>query len=458
MNGALDALRDATRGTPYEGRLWLVGGAVRDELLGLPAPTDLDIVTDLDALALAAFVQGRGLCGPPVVYPRFGTAMVRLAHTNLELVTARRERYAPASRKPDVQPATLLEDAQRRDFTVNAILKNVHSGELADPLGLGVADLRARVLRTPLDPAATFEDDPLRMLRAVRFRRRFDLAPAEGLLAALKASAHRLAIVSAERVRDEFLRMLALPNADACLQDLLDLDLLPFVIPELVDTVGVEQGDHHHRDVWGHTLLVLSATEPDDPTLRLAALMHDVAKPATRSVEPGGRIRFFGHETAGAEVTQTRLRALRFSGDQIEDVVQLVRNHMRLGSAPRFSETAARRLIRAMGPNLDRLFRLVRADIAGHAPGAPMVDVDKIEAIVAKVAAKSPPQSLKSPLSGEQIMAVLGVPPGKAVGEAKAHLTELVLRGEIPPGDEASATKALERWDGRARRSERHPK
>lgn len=458
MKGALAALRKATRGTPFEGRLWLVGGAVRDELLGLPVPNDLDIVTELSALELAEFVHEQGLCGPPVVYPRFGTAMVRLAQANVELVTARRERYARASRKPDVQPATLLEDAQRRDFTVNTILKNVHSGQVNDPLGVGLNDLRERVLRTPTDPIATFEDDPLRMLRAVRFRYRFGLRPADGLLEAIEATSSRLGIVSAERIRDELVRMLALPNADACLQDLLELGLMPFVVPELVDTVGVAQGDHHHRDVWGHTLLVLRATDPDDLTLRLAAVLHDIAKPATRTVDRGGRVRFHGHETVGAAMARARLRALRFPSQLADDVAQLVRNHMRLGTAPRFTDTAARRLIRALGPNLDRLFRLVRADIAGHAPGAAMVDVDAIEAIVARVSSVSPSTTLTSPLAGEAIMRVLGIPPGKAVGQAKAHLTELVLRGDLAPGDRRAAENALVLWASRFRGEDRHPK
>ncbi|MCW5943520.1 MAG: HD domain-containing protein [Fimbriimonadaceae bacterium] len=457
MIRALDALRTVTLGTPYEGRLWLVGGAVRDELLGLPAPTDLDVVTDLDALELARLVHESGASGPPVVYPRFGTAMVRFPEANLELVTARSESYGRESRKPWVRPATLEEDARRRDFTLNAILQNVHTGQVADPLGVGLSDLQDRVLRTPLDPAATFDDDPLRMLRAVRFRRRFGLTPAEGLLDAVKACSDRLAIVSAERVRDEFVRMLELPNAALCLQDLLDLDLLRFVVPELADAVGVEQGDHHHCDVWGHTLLVLSATDPRDLTLRLAALFHDVAKPRTRTVEADGRVRFFGHETLGAEIARERLRALRFATDQVDEVALLVRNHMRLGSSPRFTDTVARRLIRAMGENLDRLFRLVRADIAGHAPGVPMVDVDAIEAIVARVRRETPMETLDSPLSGEQIMSALGLAPGPTVGAAKAHLSELVIRGELSPLDQAKARRLLDAWAKR-RAGNRHPK
>ncbi|MER3466736.1 MAG: tRNA nucleotidyltransferase, partial [Armatimonadota bacterium] len=206
---ALERIAEATRGTKWEGRLFAVGGCVRDALLGLPEGTDFDVVTEESSQELANFLYTMGVSSiPPVAYPRFGTALVRIGEANVEIVTARRESYAPESRKPKVAPATLLEDARRRDFTVNTLLRNLHTGELLDPLGIGLTDLRERVLRTPLDPEATFSDDPLRMLRAVRFRWRLGLTPAESLYDAIRQKRSRLSIVSVERIRNELVLML----------------------------------------------------------------------------------------------------------------------------------------------------------------------------------------------------------------------------------------------------------
>lgn len=445
-----EAMRAALAGTPLAGKVWLVGGCVRDELLGLPAPKDVDLVVEGDALAVARLLFEKGVAAyPPVTYPRFGTAQVIVGGLQVELVTARRESYRGDSRKPDVEPATLDEDARRRDFTVNALFRNLDTGEPADPLGTGFDDLRRRVLRTPQEPEATFSEDPLRMLRAVRFRRQLGFEPAPGLYEAIRAEGHRLEIVSAERIRDEFSRMLQLPNAHLALEDLRQTGLLERFAPELAALAGVEQGDYHHLDVWHHTLEVVRNTRKEDLVLVLAALLHDVGKPATRTTDDEGRTRFFGHEQVGRTMAVAFLRRLRYSSEVCADVGQLVRHHMRLLSARRLSDPAARRLIRDLGDQLDRLLDLVEADGKGLKAGAPTLDLSAIRAKVEHVRRRTPASVLESPLSGEEIMALLALEPGPGVGRAKAWLREQVILGRLAVGDRAAARLLLrERFGG----------
>ena len=444
MQRALDALSKATLGTPFEGALWVVGGAVRDALLGQCAPVDLDLVTELSAVELADFLHAQGVSSiHPVTYPRFGTALVRVEDTNVEIVTARSESYAPESRKPDVRPATLEEDARRRDFTVNTLLRNVHSGELRDPLGTGLADLDAKLLRTPLDPAETFRDDPLRMLRTVRFRWQLGFQPVEGLYDTIRSERHRLAIVSAERVRDEFVRMLGFENADRCLADLMDLGLFDERAPEFTAMRGVEQGSYHHLDVWDHTLLVVKNIGTGDLVLRLAALLHDVGKPPTRFIDAQGATRFFGHETVGADMAEALLRRFKFSNEQIAPVVRLVKNHMRLGSAPTLTRPAARRIWRDLGEETPRLLDLVEADASALKPGVRVLEVGSIRAFLENVRAEIPPERLKSPLDGDAVMELLGLEPGPEVGRWLRVLQEAVLDGHLDPDDEERAKRLL---------------
>ncbi len=444
MYPALETVRRATLGTLYEGALWLVGGAVRDELLGRPDSADYDIVLESSALDLAQFLYKQGTSQiQPVVYPRFGTAMIRIQDTPVELVTARRESYGEESRKPEVEPATLAEDARRRDFTVNALLKNLHTGELSDPLGIGLSDLKSQTLRTPLDPEATFFDDPLRMLRAVRFRWQLQFEPAPGLYEAIENEASRLEIISAERIQGELVKMLLLGDADRALDDLMKLGLMRYIAPELIPMVGVEQGGYHHLDVWDHTLLVMRNAGEGDLVLTLAALLHDVGKPATRFIDEEGNTRFFGHESLGESLAKTTLQRLKFPNETTDIVALLVRNHMRLGSAPVFTPTAARRLIRDLGPQVERFLELVEADAKSLKPGIRSLDLEPIRQRLAEVEAASPRSSLESPLSGDEIMKIAHIEPGEQVGRIKRGLIEKVLEGELAPGDKVAAERFI---------------
>lgn len=444
MHPAIRAVRQATLGTPYENQLWLVGGAVRDKLLGKPEPVDFDIVMEVDAIGLADYLWEHHVSEIfPVVYPRFGTAMVRVEGSTIELITARRESYADESRKPDVEPATLEEDARRRDFTVNTLLENVHTDELRDPLGTGKQDLQAKILRTPLSPEATFYEDPLRMLRAIRFKQQLSFQWAPGIESAIEKEAGRLVIISEERIRDEWCKMLVLPGASESMRDLLRTGLLEQFAPEFLDMVGVEQGTYHHLDVWDHSLLVLDNAGPGNLTLALAALLHDIGKPGTRFIDDEGNTRFFGHETLGAQMTWRMLQRLKFSNEQIQPVVQLVRNHMRLGSMPEFTPAAARRLIRDMDGEVEDLLSLVDADTRALKPGLHTLDLAPIRSRLQEVGKVTPRSTLESPLSGEEIMALLGIEPGPEVGRIKSLLLDKVLEGELPPGDKDTATAIL---------------
>lgn len=440
MHAALEAIRSAVVGTQFEHKVWLVGGCVRDELLGRQLADDFDLVTTEDTLKLAGLLESAG-ASEVVTYARFGTAMVRWHGARIELVRARRESYEPASRKPVVHPATLMDDALRRDFTVNTLLRDLSTGRIGDPLGLGLGDLEAGVLRTPRDPADTFRDDPLRMLRAVRFRHKLGFDYAEGLTDALKQEAPRLSIVSAERIRDEWLKILAHSSAPEAMQDLMDLGLLHEFAPEFRPMLGVEQGSYHHLDVWEHSLLVLKNAGSSDSTLSLAALLHDVGKPSTRFVDNAGATRFFGHEVVGADMAATLLRRLKFSEADVRAVTLLVRSHMRLGSAPQFSASAARRLIRDLGPGVPRLLALVEADADALAPTVRRLDLRPIRERIAEVERATPAEALRSPLSGQELMQITGCPAGPEIGRWKRLLQEEVIEGRLKPGDREAACR-----------------
>jgi poly(A) polymerase len=413
-------------------KAWVVGGYVRDKLLGRPHPNPDVVVEKGDALALATRFARLAGAQPPVTFERYGTAQVALPGHLVEFVAARAESYASNSRKPDVRPATLEEDLRRRDFTVNTLLMDL-DGRVHDPLG-GRADLDARLLRTPADPLRTFADDPLRMLRAVRFAAElgFELAP--DLVPAMRDMKSRLAppVVSVERVADELRRMLTSERPTLALELLDAGGLLEVILPELAACRGVAQGGYHTHDVFGHTLLTVQGTAADLP-LRLAALFHDVGKPSTAT----GDGAFTGHEEVGATMARSALERLRFSQKEVEGVVDLVRLHLRpVFYKPEWSDGAVRRLARDAGPQLPRLMALARADVAASAYPQPE-KLDELQARIDGVLAEQP--SRLAPLvPGEDVMKIRGVGPGPEVGRIKRRLEELVIDGEIAPTREAA--------------------
>lgn len=440
----LSTIRSALIGTAFEGRVWLVGGAVRDKLRGESRATDLDFVTLDDALQVAQLLYRCGLSSHfPVEYPRFGTARITLEGIGVEFATARNESYSKDSRKPTVRPATIEEDARRRDFTVNALYWNIFEDSVLDPLGVGLADLNAGVLRTPLDPSRTFSDDPLRMLRAVRFKWKLGLSPDQEMWGAIRTSAERLAIISAERIQEELMKMLGGPMASGCLRDLMDLALLGQFAPEFLPMVGCDQPPFHHLDVWDHTLLAIENCSSCSANIKLALLFHDIGKPSTKTVEPSGRARFFGHEAVGAEMAESILRRLKFPLDTIQFTVLMIRNHMRLGSASVFSKPAARRLLRDLGPHTEDFLTLVDADSRARKAEMGKLDLQPIRDRLEEVRAELGQDQIESPLSGSEIMHLLRIGEGSEVGRAKEWLAEQVILGGLAVGDKKEAKLRL---------------
>ena len=413
-------------------KAWIVGGYVRDKLLGRPHPNPDVVVERGDALALAAHFARLAGASPPVTFERYGTAQVTLPGHLVEFVGARAESYRSNSRKPDVRPATLAEDLARRDFTVNTLLMDL-DGNLEDPLG-GRADLDAHLLRTPADPLHTFDDDPLRMLRAVRFAADLGFEMAPGLLPAMREMSGRLAppVVSVERVADELRRMLVSERPALAVELLDEGGLLGVILPEVAACKGVAQGGYHTHDVYGHTLVTVQGTAADLP-LRLAALFHDVGKPSTAT--PDGA--FTGHDELGSIMARAALERLRFSQREIEVVAELVRLHLRpVYYKSEWSDGAVRRLARDAGAQLPRLMALARADVAASSYPEPQ-KLDELQRRIEGVLAEQPSRLVPLVL-GEDVMRIRGIGPGPDVGRIKRRLEELVIDGEIAPTREAA--------------------
>jgi poly(A) polymerase len=432
--------------------LALVGGSVRDMLLGR-LDVDLDFATTAHPEQVEALVAGPATAVWDIGRA-FGTIGCRIDGYTCEITTYRAEQYAPGSRKPDVTYGdSLVGDLSRRDFTVNAMALRLPGAEFVDPHD-GLGDLARQVLRTPGRPEDSFDDDPLRMMRAARFVAQlgFDVDPA--VVEAMTAMADRLAIVSAERVRDELVKLLLAPSPRAGLELLVDTGLVEHVLPELA-SLRLEIDEHHrHKDVYEHTLTVLEQAidledgEPD-LVLRLAALLHDIGKPRTRRFEDGGGVSFHHHEVVGARMTAKRLKSLRFDKGTVDATSSLVELHLRFhGYADgEWSDSAVRRYVRDAGELLPRLHRLTRADCTtrNQRKAAALARAyDHLEERIDELQKAEELASIRPDLDGNQIMQILGIPAGRDVGEAYRYLLELRLdRG--PLGADAAAEE-LRRW------------
>lgn len=436
----------------------LVGGPVRDAFLGR-STADLDFTTSarpeeserlLMAWTRAVWDIGRD----------FGTIGARHGDLIVEVTTFRADEYDGETRKPVVAFGDSLEaDLARRDFTVNAMAVRLPAGEFVDPHG-GLEDLAGGLLRTPVDPHVSFGDDPLRMMRAARFVSQlgFDIEP--GTFAAMHEMADRLEIVSEERKRDELTKLLLGARVREGLAALVDSGLAAHVLPELPALRLEVDEHHHHKDVYDHTLTVVEqaialeteasgAVPGPDLVLRLAALMHDVGKPATRRLEPGGGVSFHHHELVGAKITAKRLKALRFDRDTVRDVARLVELHLRFhGYADaRWSDSAVRRYVNDAGPLLERLHRLTRADVTTRNQRKAdrlSFAYDDLEARIAELREREELDSIRPDLDGTEIMEILGIGPSREVGAAYKHLLE--LRMEHGPLGADRAREELVAW------------
>ena len=429
-------------------RALVVGGYVRDRLLGgerVKVIREVDILVDGQGAPALAIAVGQALRlpHPPVLFERFGTAHLDIDRRHaLEFVSSRVERYNPSSRKPEVQPGSLKDDVMRRDFTINTLLMD-WDGTVLDLTGRGLSDLEARKIVTPLDPAATFDEDPLRMLRAVRFAAVLEFTLDPSVETAIHRNAQRLQppVVSMERIRDEFSKLLLAKGVEPGLQLLDETGLLVRILPELEVGKGMQQGGWHSHDVFGHSLLTASLTPPDLVT-RLAGLLHDVGKPAVHELKDG-KPTFIGHQEVGATMAGSALRRLRYSGELVDAVVDLVRLHMRpIQYDPQgWEDRAVRRLVRDADGQLERLLALARADMqASHYPG--VAKIDDLEARIRRLDAQAI-AAIRSPLSGDELMARTGRPAGPWIKRVKAALEDAIVDGTLQP-DPQSAWQYLD--------------
>jgi len=432
-------------------RLYLVGGSVRDAILGHPLEDlDLDFTTDAHPDDIEAVVKGWA----DAVWDqgrRFGTIGGKKAGRTFEITTHRAEAYTAESRKPDVQFSDAVEaDLSRRDFTVNAMALSLPDAELIDPFG-GLDDLAAYRLRTPLSPVESFTDDPLRMLRAARFISGYHFLPDDELVAAVKSLRGRLEIVSAERVRDELDKLLVVESPEAGLWFLVNTGLAEEFLPELPALALQQDPVHRHKDVLAHTIAVVEKASPDK-ILRLAALLHDIGKPKTRSYGRGG-VTFHHHEVVGARMAEERMRALRYPEDEIADVRRLVELHLRFHGYGDdvWTDSAVRRYATDAGHLLEKLNELTRCDCTtrNQRRAAELARrMDMLEERIAHLRQQEELDRIRPDLDGNQIMEHLGIGPGPDVGRAWRFLYELRL-DEGPLGEEEAKRRLDEWWAAR---------
>jgi poly(A) polymerase len=433
-------------------RLYLVGGIVRDLVLGRSThQADIDLTTDARPETTRRLVEG----AVDAVWNQgqaFGTIGAKRGDVVFEITTHRAEAYRSDSREPEVTFSDdVAVDLSRRDFTVNAMALRLPDLELIDPYG-GVDDLAAGRLRTPLAPDESFSDDPLRMLRAARFIAGYGLQPEPGLVEAVERLRGRLAIVSAERIRDELSKLMVVDDPSPGLWFVADTELSEEFLPEL-RAMRVEQDPiHRHKDVLAHTIAVVAKTGPR-LVVRLAALLHDVGKPKTRSIGPKG-VSFHHHEVVGARMARDRLRALRYPNDVIDDVQRLVFLHLRFHGYGDdvWSDSAVRRYARDAGPLLDELNELTRCDCTTrNERKARMLAarMDALEERIGELREREELASIRPDIDGNRVMELLGLPPGREVGQALQMLLEARL-DEGPLGEHEAERRLRTWWEGRA--------
>lgn len=455
---AIRRVGDAFKASGYD--LHLVGGPVRDALMGRGVH-DLDFTTDARPDAIEAILK-RLTPATWDIGREFGTIGAALRDGDrediVEVTTYRADSYDPSSRKPTVEFGdSLTDDLVRRDFTVNAMALSVVSGAFSDPHG-GLADLAAGVLRTPSPPEVSFGDDPLRMMRAARFTSQLGFAPASEVIDAMSGMAERIAIISAERVRDELSRLLLSDAPRTGLDLLVRTGLAELVIPEVAALVREVDEHGRHKDIYEHTLTVLEQSidleksRGHEPDLvgRLAAIFHDVGKPRTKRFEGGGKVSFHHHDVVGAKMTKKRLTELRFSTDQIKAVAKLVELHLRFhGYADAdWTDSAVRRYVRDAGDQLERLHILTRADCTTRnqrKANRLRTAYEQLEWRIDELSAQEELDALRPDLDGTQIMELLGIRPGPLVGRAYGFLMERRMDAG-PLGEERAREELLAWW------------
>ena len=487
MNAILSRLN--TVFVQHQRRLYLVGGSVRDQLLSRPSP-DIDLATDATPREVQSLVRA---IGPDAIYTvgeRFGTIGIIVDGRRIEITTFRSEEYQPRSRKPRVRFGVSLEgDLARRDFTINAIAQDLSTGQLIDPFG-GLTDLQEGIIRAVGNPAERFAEDPLRLMRAVRFMAELGFRIEPATRQAIMEWAAALEQISRERVAEEMNKILLSPSPGTGVRALVDLGLMAHIIPEMLEMRGMLQEGWHHKDVYEHMLLTLDnarhyrealLAEEDRLALMWAALLHDIGKPRTRGIiyecrrcgytwggeaphrshEPllcprcnGAEVErivhFRWHEQVGAELARQILSRLRQESKFTERVGKLVLLHTRANSyTPDWTDAAVRRFIREAGDELDLLFALSRADITSQRPArveAALARVNELEARCRDLTARENVKALTSPLNGHELMEMFGRPPGPWIREVKDYLLMQVIEGNLRTDDKVTAADMARRF------------
>lgn len=436
--------------------VYVVGGYVRDLFLNLPSK-DIDFVTVGSGIALASKVaDALGKKASLATFANFGTAQVAIPGLELEFVGARKESYSRHSRNPIVEDGTLTDDLSRRDFTINAMALSVNKesfGTLVD-LFDGMGDLQRKVIRTPLDPDTTFSDDPLRMLRAIRFATRLGFSIHPETFKSIKRNASRMEIITRERINDELMKIMKTPRPSVGFRILDMAGLLPYVLPDLEALKGVETREGvGHKDNFDHTLKVLDnvAEKSDDVWLRWAALLHDIAKPVVKRWDPKLGWTFHGHNIVGEKMISRIFKKMKLPlNDRMKFVAKMVGLHMRPQNVAEegVSDSGVRRLITDAGEDIDALMTLCEADITSKNPEKVRRQLEGFKALrkrMEEVQAADDYRNWKNPINGHEIMQRLGLPPGQEIAEIKDAVKEAILEGEIP-NDHDAAWVFVEEW------------
>ena len=434
----LTAAMDLASATEKE--VYVVGGYVRDALMQRSL-TDIDLMVVGDGIAFARELASALKGGKIVPFEQFGTAQIPLNNSIVEVASARSEAYSSDSRKPQVEDADLETDLSRRDFTINAMavsLNKTDFGELHDPYN-GVKDLNSGLIRTPLDPDTTFSDDPLRMLRAVRFASQLGFKVDSSVTDSIQRQVERIEIVSAERVTAEIYKILASPQPSLGLDLLQQVGLMEIVLPEVSALYGLEQpSEWHHKDIFYHTLQVVDniAEKTEKADLRFAALIHDIGKPKTRRLEKNKGWTFHGHDAIGANMVDKMAKRMKLSNQTREFLKKLTLLHLRPISLAKedVTDSAVRRLMVTAGEEVDDLMTLCRADITSKNPKLVkkyMENFQRVETFMQNVTERDAYRAFQSPVRGDQIMKECGLPPGKTVGKIKEAIENAILDGEI---------------------------
>jgi poly(A) polymerase len=432
--------------------VYVVGGFVRDFFLKRER-SEMDFVIVGDGIKFAELLAKHLHLPKPAVYRNFGTAMLKWDEMQLEFVGARRESYRGDSRKPNVEPADLPADLSRRDFTINTMAFALNAekfGVLVDPFE-GMKDLQAKLLRTPLEPSTTFSDDPLRIMRGIRFATQLDFKIEEKTFGGMRDMRERLRIISQERITDELLKILAAPKPSIGFRLLDEVGVLEIVFPEFVALKGVEEyKGYFHKDVFNHTLMVADnlAAMSDKLPLRLAALVHDIAKPRTKAFISGKGWSFHGHEDVGARMLPAIFNRLRLPNDWLKYVQKLTRLHLRpiALTEEECTDSAYRRLLFQAGEDLEDLLMLCRADItSGNVKRRErhLANFDFVVKRLNEVEEKDRMRAFQSPVRGDEIMQVCNLTPGPLVGKLKSAIEDAILDGKIPNEHDAALAYLL---------------